>query len=107
LALHLLRFFDATELPKGFKHLKINASRRVVAVLVKLYGTRRGLMDLEGFIMAIVTLLIYSRKWLRAKDYTFGRLTFDQYLLWELNNEIPDLDHHDDVTDGDDGCVIL
>jgi hypothetical protein len=45
---------------------------------------------------------------LSSKDYAFGRLTFEQYLLWELNNEIPDVDHQNEEEDsGEDGCVIL
>lgn len=103
-------FFDANELPRAYRKLNLTVSRRVVAILVKLYGTKRGLMDLESFLMSITTLLSYSRKWLKNKDYVFGQINFDQYLLWEINDEIPDIDDHGigECTDSShQACAIL
>ena len=77
-----LSFFDATELPKTYSKLNLTVSRRVIAVLVKLYGTKRGLMDLESFILSITTLLSYSRKWLKNKDYVFGKRKGIVRMLW-------------------------
>merc|ERR1712157_659812 len=87
-------YLNALELPKALEELGLKIGRRVMAALVQKYGCKNGRLNFEGFITSIVILQSLSIKWAKTEDHFLDAITFDQFLLYELTDEIPYIDDH-------------